>query len=118
MFPTSQSDVHFRSSSGTTHPHTLPAFEHCGLLFQEHKAREVKTCLSMLVIGVDVRVMGYAVPVTETAMCFFISVFCLCACDMWGPLKRKTRVEALLPKANGSSVPGNWDGGLGAFLSQ
>lgn len=74
MFPAFQSSVHHRDSRDTIPLHTFPAFEHSSLLSQEHRGREVKTCFPMLVLGIDVKVVGYAVLVTDVAMYFFMLV--------------------------------------------
>ena len=44
------------------------------LLFEEHRRREVTTCFLMLVLGIDVKVLYYAVLVTEAVMYFFMLV--------------------------------------------
>ena len=71
MFPAFQSNAHHSDSSDTSHLHTFPAFP---LLSEEHRGREVTTCFLMLVLGIDVKVLYYAVLVTEAVMYFFMLV--------------------------------------------
>lgn len=95
--------AHFKSVSiiviAATHLHSFPTFEQSCFLFQEHRAREVKTSFPVLVLGTDVKAVSYTDGAGNRGSHIF-----LYACDIWGPLTQGARVEAVFPRANGQGT--------------